>query len=116
MTETGHNAVAVAIDLEWDDDFAIERAALAPLGVELVPKPQLRDSQTPSVIALLTAGSRIGGEDMRGFPCLRIISEFGTGYDGIDLEAAREIGIAVTNVAGYCTTRWPTIPLRSRLT
>ena len=103
MTVPGHNALAVAIDLEWDDDFAVERAALAPLSVKLVPKPQLHESQAPSVVALLTAGSHISGEDMRRYPRLRVISEFGTGYDGIDLDAAREIGIAVTNVAGYCT-------------
>jgi D-3-phosphoglycerate dehydrogenase / 2-oxoglutarate reductase len=99
----GHNALAVAIDLDWDDDFAVERAALAPLSVEVVLKPQLRESHAPSVAALLTAGSRITGEDMRRYPRLRVISEFGTGYDGIDLDAARQFGIAVTNVAGYCT-------------
>jgi D-3-phosphoglycerate dehydrogenase len=31
------------------------------------------------------------------------VSEFGTGYDGIDLVAAQQLGIAVTNVGGYCT-------------
>jgi D-3-phosphoglycerate dehydrogenase len=31
------------------------------------------------------------------------VAEFGTGYDGIDLDAARQRGIAVTNVAGYCS-------------
>ena len=103
MTAPGQNALAVAIDLEWDDDFAVERAALAPLGVEVVTKPELRESQASSVVAFLTAGSHVSGEDMRRYPSLRVISEFGTGYDGIDLAATREIGIAVTNVAGYCT-------------
>ena len=103
VTAPSQNALAVAIDLEWDDDFAVERAALAPLSVEVVPKPELRESQASSVVALLTAGSRVSREDMRRNPNLRVISEFGTGYDGIDLDAAREIGIAVTNVAGYCT-------------
>ena len=103
MTAPGDSRLAVAIDLEWDDDFAVERAALAPLSVAVIPKPELRDGQTRSVVALLTAGARITGEDIRYFPRLRVISEFGTGYDGIDLDAARESGVAVTNVAGYCT-------------
>ena len=103
MTAPGHNALAIAIDLEWDDDLALERAALAPLNVAVVPMPELRDSDAMSVVALLTAGSRVTGDDMRRYPGLQVVSEFGTGYDGIDLDAAREIGIAVTNVAGYCT-------------
>jgi D-3-phosphoglycerate dehydrogenase / 2-oxoglutarate reductase len=103
VTVRGDNTLAVAIDLEWNDDFAVERAALAPLGVDVVPKSALRDRQAQSVVALLTGSSRISGEDVRSYPRLRVISEFGTGYDGIDLDAARENGIAVTNVAGYCT-------------
>ena len=103
MTASDRNVFAVAVDLEWDDDYSVERAALAPLGVEVVAGPQLRESQAPFVVALLTAGSRISGADVRRYQRLRVISEFGTGYDGIDLDAARERGIAVTNVAGYCT-------------
>jgi hypothetical protein len=63
VTAPGQNALAVAIDVEWDDDFAVERAALAPLRVEVVPKPELRESQASSVVALLTGGSHVSGED-----------------------------------------------------
>lgn len=34
---------------------------------------------------------------------LRLVCEFATGYDNIDLAAARENGVAVTNVPGYST-------------
>ncbi len=34
---------------------------------------------------------------------LRLVCEFATGYDNIDLAAAREHGVAVTNVPGYST-------------
>lgn len=94
-------AIAVAIDLEWDDDYAVERSALAAVGAELVRLEELRDPA--AAVALLTAGSRVTGEDLRRYPRLAVVSEFGTGYDGIDLDAARARGIAVTNVAGYCT-------------
>jgi len=116
VTAPSQNALAVAIDLEWDDDFAVERAALAPVSVEVLAKPELRESQASSVVALLTAGSHVSREDMRCYPNLRVISEFGTGYDGIDLGAAREIGNAVTNVAGYCTDEVADHTLRSRST
>ncbi len=33
----------------------------------------------------------------------KIISEFGTGYDNIDIKAASELNIAVANVPNYCT-------------
>jgi D-3-phosphoglycerate dehydrogenase len=96
-------ARAVAVDFEWDDDYALERAALAPIGVELTPAGELRGSDAADVVALLTAGTRVDGEELERYPRLRVVSEFGTGYDGIDVDAAARLGIAVTNVAGYCT-------------
>ena len=98
-----HEALAVAHDLEWDDDYALERAALAPLGVGLVRREDLREPLRSSVVALLTAGTSVSADDLRAYPRLRVVAEFGTGYDAIDLDAARRLGIAVTNVAGYCT-------------
>jgi len=95
--------LAVAVDFEWDDDFALERAALAPLGVQLVPAAELQESSAADVVALLTAGTRVDADELERYPRLRVISEFGTGYDGIDVEAAARRGIAVTNVGGYCT-------------
>lgn len=96
-------ALAVAFDLEWEDDYTLERAALATVGASIVRGAELRDGDAASVVALLTAGTRVSAEDLRRYPGLRVVSEFGTGYDGIDLDAARRLGIAVTNVAGYCT-------------
>jgi len=33
----------------------------------------------------------------------RVISRYGTGYDNVDIEAATQAGIRVTNVPGYCS-------------
>jgi D-3-phosphoglycerate dehydrogenase / 2-oxoglutarate reductase len=103
MPGADHAALAVAFDLEWGDDYALERAALAPLGVELVRASELRPDDAGHVVALLTAGTRVDADALSRYPVLRVVSEFGTGYDGIDLDAARGRGIAVTSVAGYCT-------------
>ena len=95
--------LVVALDLEWED-LGPERAALAAVGAELVRLPELSNSQLDDVVALLTEGTRpVTGEELRRYPNLRIVSELSTGYDAIDVEAARELGVAVTHVAGYCT-------------
>jgi glyoxylate reductase len=36
-------------------------------------------------------------------PNLRIVSNFGVGFDNIDLDAARELGVTVTNTPGVLT-------------
>ena len=54
-----------------------------------------------SVRAMITAGGRpLGGAAMDLFPSLGAIICYGTGYDGIDLEAARARGIAVGHSPG----------------
>ncbi|MGI5906772.1 MAG: NAD(P)-dependent oxidoreductase [Candidatus Pararuminococcus gallinarum] len=48
----------------------------------------------------------VPGELLRQFPaCVKLICEAGTGYNNIDLDAAREKGIAVCNVPAYSTHR-----------
>jgi D-3-phosphoglycerate dehydrogenase / 2-oxoglutarate reductase len=94
--------LAVSLNLEWDD-LGPEQAALAEVGVRLVRLDQLRGEWHPRVVGLLSEGARVTAADLRRYPRLKIVSEFGTGYDAIDVAAARQLGIAVTNVAGYCT-------------
>lgn len=48
--------------------------------------------------AIVTLGSlRIGAEGMAAFPALGLISCLGSGYEGVDLAAAKARGITVTN-------------------
>lgn len=103
MVRAVYPALAVVHDQEWDDDYALERAALAAVGVGLVRAHELREHMVSSVVALLLAGTRVTEDELRRYPRLRVVAEFGTGYDEIDVDAARRLGIAVTNVAGYCT-------------
>jgi glycerate dehydrogenase len=46
---------------------------------------------------------RMSRNAIEQLPSLRLICEAATGYDNIDLQAARERGVHVSNVAGYAT-------------
>ena len=52
---------------------------------------------------ILTNKCRIGADEMDAAPKLRLITLAATGFNNIDIEAARERGIAVTNIRAYCT-------------
>ena len=55
----------------------------------------------PRLTAIATRGDYpLPGALMRRLPKVRLIASSGTGYDGIDIVAARELGIAVTNSPG----------------
>jgi D-3-phosphoglycerate dehydrogenase len=94
--------LVVALDLEWDD-LGPEEAALAAVGAQVVQLHELQEGQRESVVALITLADDVTSDDLRRYPNLKIVSVWATGYDMVDLETARELGIAVANVAGYCT-------------
>jgi glyoxylate reductase len=54
-----------------------------------------------AIIPLLTR--RLGREELVGFPGLRIIANCAVGYDNVDLDAARERGVVVTNTPDVLT-------------
>ncbi len=55
----------------------------------------------PRIRAIAASGeSKVSRELIAQLPALEIVSVFGVGYDGIDVAAARERGIAVTNTPG----------------
>ena len=39
---------------------------------------------------------------LKNFKKCKVVSVYGIGYNNVDVKAARELGIALTNVAGYC--------------
>lgn len=58
----------------------------------------------PTVQGIVASAiSSISGEFIAQLPALEIISVLGVGYDGIDLEAAREHNVCVTNTPGLST-------------
>jgi glycerate dehydrogenase len=52
---------------------------------------------------VLTNKVILGRKEMEQMPCLRYIGVLATGYNVVDLEAASERGIVVTNVPAYST-------------
>ncbi|MDD6187088.1 MAG: NAD(P)-dependent oxidoreductase [Oscillospiraceae bacterium] len=55
---------------------------------------------------VVTKEMPVGADTIRKFPkCVKLIAEAGTGYNNIDIAAARERGIAVCNVPSYSSER-----------
>jgi glycerate dehydrogenase len=52
---------------------------------------------------VLTNKVRLTGEILKGSPKLKFIGLTATGTDNVDLEAAKQCGIAVCNIRAYCT-------------
>ncbi len=73
--------------------------AWAEIEVELLdgwppPEPQ------PGIDVLAVAVTRVGADELELFPDLRLVANYGVGYDLVDVEACRARGVAVTNTPG----------------
>jgi glyoxylate reductase len=64
--------------------------------LESWPPPQ----PLPGVEVLLQAGARVGAEELEHLPDLRLVANYGVGYDRVDVAACRTRGVAVTNTPG----------------
>jgi glycerate dehydrogenase len=66
------------------------------------------DTATPERIRgveiVMTNKVELSRQLLAGAPRLRLIAVAGTGTNNIDVAAARELGVAVCNVRGYCTS------------
>ncbi len=56
--------------------------------------------ERPGVEALAVVGETIDERTLELLPDLRVIANYGVGYDGIDVEACARRGVAVTNTPG----------------
>ncbi len=94
-------------------DFGtVDHGDLDTSGLERVlPGVQLFKTSTEEEVAARIAGCEviltnklnISRARMRAVPGLRLIALTATGTNNVDLEAARELGIAVCNIREYCT-------------
>jgi D-3-phosphoglycerate dehydrogenase / 2-oxoglutarate reductase len=108
VTTLGPHPQVVLIGCAIPTDLALERRVLAQAGAELI---DLRGRTVASAIdqlrvadAVLTEGiDRLGHSVLSEMPVAKVISLTAVGTDGVDVAAATEHGIAVTNVADFCS-------------
>jgi glyoxylate reductase len=70
-----------------------------------LPQPILLESWPPAkplrgIEVLLEAGATVGPDELDLVPDLRLVANYGVGYDRVDVPACRERGVAVTNTPG----------------
>jgi D-3-phosphoglycerate dehydrogenase / 2-oxoglutarate reductase len=84
----------------------VEREILAQVGAEIVvlddPSPESIRDHGSEAVALLNTYAAIDEETFSQLKACKIVARYGIGVDNIDLDAAREHGVRVTNVPDYC--------------
>ena len=85
-------------DLSWSD---LER--LTALTVHDRTAPELILERSREAELLLTTKTPVSSDTIQQLAKLRYIGVLATGYDNVDLEAARKRGIVVTNIPAYGT-------------
>ncbi|MFH0758125.1 MAG: C-terminal binding protein [Bacteroidota bacterium] len=91
------------------ESYAYEHQLFAYLGYELIIyEGEEKGGRRPfefagSAEGILVRDRKVGPAEMALMPKLKAIVRYGVGYDNIDLEAARERSIRVSNVQGYAS-------------
>ncbi len=85
-------------DLDWDD-----LQALGPCEIYDRTPPDLVVSRAQGARIVLTNKTVLSRESIERVPQLKYIGVLATGYNVVDVEAARRQGICVTNVPAYGT-------------
>ena len=72
----------------WEELTAVDYGRLDEVGTR------------PDVEVLAMVGELVGATVLARFPALRLVANYGVGYDGIDVAACAARGVAVTNTPG----------------
>lgn len=101
-----HETILISC-LQLQESLDEHRARLDARGARLVVPPveqQLTEAElleiAPDVDGIVAGDDELTRAVLERAPRLRVISKWGIGLDAIDLEAARELGIRVTNTPG----------------
>lgn len=93
-----------------DYDFGnvdVEREILEAAGAEVIALQAKSEadlfSVAPDCAAMMNQYARVGRETIARMRRCEVIARYGVGVDIVDVEAATERGILVTNVQNYCT-------------
>ncbi|MFQ5845953.1 MAG: C-terminal binding protein [Planctomycetota bacterium] len=102
MAEVRSGRYKVAVQKGGRDGFELEREALDPIGAEIVEIPARSEEEFVEAArdahALIARGRRITREIIRGLERCVVIGCGSIGTDHVDVDAATEAGIVVTNV------------------
>ncbi len=79
----------------WDELIDVEYLA--------GPLPDAAGGLREDIEALAVVGERVDDETLDLFPNLRIVANYGVGYDSVDVGACAARGIVVTNTPGVLT-------------
>ncbi|HIV87655.1 MAG TPA: D-2-hydroxyacid dehydrogenase [Candidatus Pygmaiobacter gallistercoris] len=100
-----NTVVLNAARVNYDGKAGFEQVASQVTVYDETPPEKMLERVAGHTV-VVTKEIPVPGEILRAFPdSVRLICEAGTGYNNIDLEAAREKGIAVCNVPEYSTQR-----------
>ena len=98
---------AVFLDYDTVSNGDLDASALSAAVDDLV-LCESDDAKTAERIRdadiVLLNGLELSRESLSGAPNLKLVALAATGTDNVDLAAARELGVAVCNVRGYCTS------------
>lgn len=96
----------VITDFDYGDN-AIERAILEPVGAEVVALQAKTEADLFDAArdcdAIMNQYARVGAATIGVMERCRVIARYGVGVDIVDVDAATQKGILVTNVRDYCT-------------
>ena len=96
----------VITDFDYGDND-VERAILEPIGAEVVAlQARSEDDLLPAAAdcdAIMNQYARVGARTIAAMTRCRVIARYGVVVDIVDVDAATERGILVTNVRDYCT-------------
>ena len=99
------NARVLVTDYVWPD-LEPERAIFDPLGIELVEAPDGAEDTLAELArdadGILTCFAQVTPGVLGAAPRMKVVARYGVGVDNIAVEAATELGIAVTYVPDYC--------------
>jgi D-3-phosphoglycerate dehydrogenase len=96
----------VITDFDYGDND-VERSILEPIGAEVVALQAKSEEElladAADCDAIMNQYARVGAKAIAAMRHCRVIARYGIGVDIVDVEAATERGILVTNVRDYCT-------------
>lgn len=88
-------------------DLDIERAILEPIGAQVIGlQAKSEDAlfeHASDCDAIVNQYARVGAATIAQMRRCKVIARYGVGVDIVDVDAATERGIQVTNVRNYCT-------------